>query len=358
MNMITVKQATLSDHARWDEFVENHPDASPYHLSAWLKAVETAYQHRCFYLIAEQENTLIGILPLVIIKPPLLSGSLCSLPFCDVGGVLSHNEQAAAELLKAATAIAQQHTSGKMALRASAPVSTEPAPDSKPDPGSEAQNQKVRMLLNLPESAEQLFASFKAKLRSQVRKAEKNGISYRQANDQYALDAFYTVMQANMRLLGSPVHAKQWFEQIIHQYGDKAQIGLAEKDGLVIGAAIILLCGQTVTVPWASTLAEYNRLSPNMLLYWGLLSYAADNGYKRFDFGRSSIGEGTYRFKKQWGATPIALDWKEYDQQGLVTVSAAPGNSKLRPLIASTWAKLPEPITNKLGPIFRRYISL
>ena len=31
--------------------------------------------------------------------------------------------------------------------------------------------------------------------------------------------------------------------------------------------------------------------------------------YAFFDFGRSSEGEGTYKFKKQWGAKPTPLVW-------------------------------------------------
>jgi CelD/BcsL family acetyltransferase involved in cellulose biosynthesis len=373
--MIEIKYASPSDSDRWDAFVESHPDASPYHLYAWLTAVNKAYRHQCFYLIAEAQGEIKGILPLALIKPPLLTGSLCSLPFCDIGGSLCLDSDAHQALLKAARHLAEQHSNNQLTLRQS--LASDTIAELDKDREKAMQGQKVRMLLKLPGNdgqsvndehsgndekpggAEALFASFKSKLRSQVRKAEKNGISYRQANDQTAVDAFYTVMQANMRLLGSPVHAKAWFEQIVRQYGDKAQIGLVEKDGVIIGAAIILICGQSVTVPWASTLAEYNKYSPNMLLYWGLLSYAADQGYGYFDFGRSSVGEGTYKFKKQWGALPLALDWQDYDSKGLIAASAEPAPAgKLRPLIAATWAKLPPMITNILGPIFRRYISL
>jgi hypothetical protein len=47
-----------------------------------------------------------------------------------------------------------------------------------------------------------------------------------------------------------------------------------------------------------------------MLLYWTKLEYACDNGNKTFDFGRSTPGEGTYRFKPQWGAKPQPLHWQ------------------------------------------------
>ncbi|MEZ5583585.1 MAG: GNAT family N-acetyltransferase [Candidatus Competibacteraceae bacterium] len=62
-------------------------------------------------------------------------------------------------------------------------------------------------------------------------------------------------------------------------------------------------------IPWASSLRKYNSLSPNMLLYWSVLEFACKKGYRIFDFGRSTPGEGTYRFKEQWGAKPVQLYW-------------------------------------------------
>ena len=66
----------------------------------------------------------------------------------------------------------------------------------------------------------------------------------------------------------------------------------------------------TLYNPWASSLRQYSKYSPNMLLYWKMLEFACDNGFNYFDFGRSSLDEGTYKFKKQWGASPVPLPWQ------------------------------------------------
>jgi len=61
------------------------------------------------------------------------------------------------------------------------------------------------------------------------------------------------------------------------------------------------------------------------------------------------------------GAQPVALDWKEWDAQG-VAATAAPaakgGASSLRPLIESAWQKLPWGVANSLGGRLRSYITL
>lgn len=357
--MIDIRLAVPNDKDRWDNFVKSHPDATPYHLFAWKLAIEEAYKHSTYFFIAERDGKVEGILPLAQIKIPFLKNGLHSLPFCDLGGVLCENDDVKSALIVRASELANMQGHGSLDLRCSLPNSHKSALTKEQE--AELQGRKVRMLLELPENAEELMASFKSKLRSQIRKAEKNGITYHQSTGTTDLDDFYQVMQANMRLLGSPVHSKKWYESILTHYKDDAQVGIVKKDNDIVGGAIILRCGNTITVPWASTLAEYNKLSPNMLLYWGLLSYAANQqDVSIFDFGRSSVNEGTYKFKKQWGAQPLELDWQLLaGSEHVVTKNKqSDGINSLRDKIAQAWAKLPLPVVNRLGPILRRYISL
>ncbi|MDP2107325.1 MAG: GNAT family N-acetyltransferase [Desulfobulbaceae bacterium] len=100
-------------------------------------------------------------------------------------------------------------------------------------------------------------------------------------------------ISSNMRDLGSLVHAKGWIKAVVDHYGDAARMGLIHKDDKVIECGIILMTGKRVCIPWASTLREYNTLYLNMLLNWNFLKYAADSGHDYFDFGRSTLAEGT-----------------------------------------------------------------
>lgn len=224
---------------------------------------------------------------------------------------------------------------------------------------------KVRMVLNLPESAAALMQSYPPKLRSQVRKAEKNGLTSEVTSDAAAIGAFYDVYARNMRRLGSPPHSRAWFDAIHRHYSAAGDmfIVLVHHENKVVGAGWVLLCGDKAVIPWASTLADYNALAPNMLLYWAIQAQLCERGVRQFDFGRSTFGEGTYKFKKQWGALPVALAWREWDAQGVAPVLAPAvtgggAASKLRPLIESTWQRLPLGVTNRLGPKLRRFITL
>jgi hypothetical protein len=159
-----------------------------------------------------------------------------------------------------------------------------------------------------------------------------------------------------MHDLGSPVHSKRWLQSVLQNYKERAQLGIVEIEDKIIGMGIILATDKAVSIPWASTLREFNNLGPNMLLYWNFLKYSADHGYKTFDFGRSTAGEGTFKFKQQWGAQPEPLTWYTYAETHKTASPKPPANN--RNLAANIWRKMPLPVVNFIGPSLRRYISL
>ncbi len=347
-----IRLANIADKGKWDEYILSHPDASPYHLFAWKMAVEEVYKHSGYYLIAEENEQLLGVLPLVYLKPPLLSGQLVSLPFCDIGGVLSNCAETRHKLVKESTALAKKLKANQIELRSNTTMSSSQIKMLSVN----TQSHKVSMLLELLPSSEQLWDNFKSKLRSQIRKAEKNGLQFIWGTLEQ-LDDFYLIFCCNMRELGSPVHSKAWFKCIIRHYGENARLGLVYYGNKPIGGGITLSTGKRICVSWASTLRDYNRLSPNMLLYWNFLKYSADRGYTQFDFGRSTPDEGTYKFKVQWGARPAPLYWNHIIMDGKeLSFNATTSSNRVR--IEQIWQKLPISLTNYIGPTIRKHISL
>jgi len=348
--LIQIHRAEENERGRWDSYVLSHPACGPYHLFAWKQAVEKAYYHKGLYLIAQDEQGSIqGVFPLILMKPPLLKAALVSLPFCDYGGVLSNSAEAAVELIEHAKELASLHKA-ELDIRC-----RHPQPFLEDSPLFGVSNHKSRMVLALPESPDVLWRSFRSKLRSQIRKPSKEGLVFRMGSVEL-IDSFYSVFSRNMKDLGSPVHARQWFQAVLDAFGEKAHIGMVYREDLPVAAGIVLDCSNTVSIPWASTRREYNHLSPNMLLYWGFLEYACKGGYTIFDFGRSTPGEGTYRFKEQWGAEPQTLYWYAGAEKGRARPSSSDGST--RKLAGSVWSWLPQPLADILGPMVRKFISL
>jgi FemAB-related protein (PEP-CTERM system-associated) len=347
-----IRPAAAKDKQVWDDFVSSKPSGSPYHFFAWKTAVEQSYGHMCIYLMAYENKKLQGILPLVRIDSPFRKSILVSLPFCDLGGVISESPAIARELVMYALQIGR--TAGAARLELRLPMED----DLLQDVGcpTSVSSHKVRLLRSLPTSSDNLWETFKSKLKSQIRKAEKNNLVF-QWGSINRINDFYTVFSRNMRDLGSPVHAVDWFKSLLSAYDSSARLGLVSLGNEVVGGGILIAANNKVCIPWASTLRNYNHLAPNMLLYWNFLKFAADQGYAFFDFGRSTPGESTFKFKKQWGAEPTPLYWYTFfiNEPAVVKSDA---RSSLRSRAEMVWQKLPLPLANFLGPRIRKYISL
>jgi FemAB-related protein (PEP-CTERM system-associated) len=336
----------------WDDYVLKHPDGTAYQLFAWRVAIEDAYAFKGLYLIAVGELGICGILPLIDFRIPFLGRTLISLPYCDVGGVLAENDDVEQALLDHAQELATQQRS-ECHIRA---VRLLPKTSAN-------QTDKVRMMLDLPSSAAQLQKNLSAKVRSQVKKPVRDGLTVKIGTSEL-VDEFYRVFAENMRALGSPVHSRRWIESIVSAYGDRARIVVVRTpDGIPAAAGVVLIHPSAMSVPWASSLRRYNRYNPNMLLYWTFLTLAIDAGCRYFDFGRSTPGEGTYRFKQQWGAQPELLYWYEpfvvnTEKIGRSRLASYSKTAPKRQIAASLWQKLPQASTDWLGPKVRKYISL
>jgi FemAB-related protein (PEP-CTERM system-associated) len=360
---MTIHEATDREKEAWDAYALSHPSGSAYHLYAWKQAVERAYGFPCPYFLAENKGKVCGFLPTVQIHWPLRSGALVSLPYCDVAGPLADSPSIEQELISYAFDYAKHHGMSRLELRGQAGAKA--GHDDRPSQ-SDLFHQtpaapKVRMLLDLPASSEALMTSFKSKLRSQVKKTFRDGLSARLGGIEL-LEGFYAVFRENMRDLGSPVHSKGWIESILKQFGSRAVCGLVDMpDGSPAACGIILCHDQTVSIPWASSLRRFNRYSPNMLLYWSFLEYAARHGYSWFDFGRSTPDEGTYKFKQQWGAKPRPLRWVRYDTaagNAPDEVQGSDGTDRMRSLAEGMIKTMPVPMATFLGSRLRKYISL
>ncbi len=338
----------------WNRYVSNHPQATPYHNAAWQVATKSAYnmQYAGLVAIRVEDNSIVGVAPAIKLKSWFLGERLCALPYCDVGFPIADSDE-----------IAQYLVSQLSALNPSAKyIEVRDCFNGVASDPTTLVGKKVQMRLALPESSDVLLKSFKSKLRSQIKKADKNGLTSREGNSLQLISDFYSVYSKNMRDLGSPVHSLSWFVDIANNYATSCFVNVVYYNDIPIGAGIVLKNREKASIPWASTLREFNKLAPNMKLYWNVLAHCADSGIREFDFGRSTFNEGTFKFKKQWGAQPYLLDWYGYPR----SVSAPQNNeaaedgfkAKIKSLLVQTWRMLPLKFTVALGSKIRPHISL
>jgi len=307
--------------------------------------MERAYGHRTFYFQAHEDGETRGILPLILIRSALFGKSLVSLPFLDDGGICAMDTETSTILYQEAVRLYHDCKADCLELRNRWPSAIQ-----LPSHGS-----KVTLRLNLVDNADQMWTHFDAKLRNQIRKSLKSGMTATWTGVD-GLSDFYDVFATNMRDLGSPVHSRGFFAAILNEFPDSARLILVHKGSQAIGGGLCLWFKDTFFMPWASSNRKFSSLCPNNLLYWRVIQWGCEKGHRVFDFGRSSRRSGTYKFKKQWGAIEEPLYWQYLNKNGRLMVNLQPDNNHYQWVI-QTWKHLPLTITNFLGPFLRKQIS-
>jgi len=336
---------TENEIPAWDHFVSEHPDSTVYHLSVWRHILQEAFGKRWHAVGVIREGRVLGGLPLVHMNTPLFGNFLVSMPYVNYGGILLGQECQARTILEAVDKLGEQLDVDHIELRhmqqgdIELPVKTD----------------KVSMWLSLPESVEQLLKNFKPKLRSQVRKGEKNGLTVRYGSGEL-LDEFYAVFSQNMRDLGTPVYGKSFFRLVLEAFPKNARLMVTfGAQSQPIAAGFLLGYRDRLEIPWASSLRAYNFLQSNMFLYWNSLKFAIQEGYRVFDFGRSSKDSSTFKFKQQWGAEAIPHYWHYVLRKTQDLPQINPHNPKYR-LAITCWQRIPVWLTQLIGPAIAKHL--
>lgn len=319
----------------WDAFVRARPDASHCHLLGWTTVIERTFGHRVVRLAATAaDGTLAGVLPLVRVKGPIFGDFLVSMPYLNYGGPLGTDDAVRALAAEAVT-LADRWGVDLLELRSRGALPLD-LPVSQ---------RKVTVVLGLPRDADALMKQFPAKLRSQVRRPQKDGIVARSGPDE--LGAFYAVFARHMRDLGTPVLPRRLFETFRDTFGDAAYFVVARQGDLPVAAGCgLFACGEFEMI-WASSLASHNRSSPNMLVYWAAMEACMAREVARFNFGRATPGAGTHKFKLQWGGVDEPLHWYQHGRGAAKTPSPDDAKFAWGPRL---WRHLPLPLATAIGP--------
>jgi FemAB-related protein (PEP-CTERM system-associated) len=302
-------------------------------------------KHRAYCLEAVAGQTTRGFLALAHVSSFLFGRFLVSLPYLNYGGPIADDPETASQLVDRAVKLADELNVGYLELRLE---------ESLDHPAlNHLRTDKVHMRLELPDEAPKLWEKLSAKVRNQVRKAQKNDLTIVWGGEDLLAD-FYSVFSRNMRDLGTPVYSRRLFAEVLAQFHHGSELCVVRAEKRPIAAAL-LLHGQGISeVPSASSLREFNHTCANMLLYWHLLERAIQRGQQIFDFGRSTAESSTYKFKKQWGAAPLEASWRCYVRSGNPE-GARRENPRYQRFIR-IWQKMPLWLTRVLGPAIVRRI--
>src|SRR5579885_3857225 len=98
---LTVRPYLPTDAPRWDRFVYEHAEGSPFHLTAWQRAIERTFGYEPCHLLVQRGAEITGILPLFGVSNWLTGKVLVSSPLAVYGGICASDEPSRKCLLEA-----------------------------------------------------------------------------------------------------------------------------------------------------------------------------------------------------------------------------------------------------------------
>ena len=302
------------------------------------------FRHDTYFLYAETDGRIEGVLPLAHVKSMLFGNSLVSLPFAVYGGVAAVNAEAANALEAEAQRIAERLGVDHLELR-----HVEARHDDWP-----RQDLYVTFRKDILPEEEANMLAIPRKQRAMVRKGIKNGLC---SEIDPRVDRFFALYADNVHRHGTPALPKRYFEALQKQFGNDCEVLIVSApDGRALSGVMSFYFRDEVLPYYAGDDESARDLAANDFKYWELMRLSCARGLKVFDYGRSKQGTGSFAFKKNWGFEPAPLHYEYCLYKRDAVPQNNPANAKFR-LMIEAWRRMPIGMANWLGPYVVRNLG-
>lgn len=335
-------------------FIACHTDEPFYYQPSWLDLLGRLYSYPIHALTTRDANgDLTGFLPVMAIASPLTGRRVVSLPFSDCCAPLATNDEAANALLDQAQALAREERARYLELRAGSSAALDERADF-------ARNDLyARWVVPLETDTQAVWRRVKSTAQRQVKKSQREAVAVRAGESVADMDAYHHLhLLTRSRKHGMPAQPLRYFRGLWETFGPTGNVRvlLAEKDGAVIAGMILLVSGATVRYAYGASDEAFLKYGPNDALMWEAISWAAANGYQRFDMGRTARDNpGLAQFKRNWGALEEPLPY--YYSPAVAGLASTSEESWKYRLLTSCWRRLPLGVAERLSGVVYRHLG-
>jgi len=340
---IRVRTLTPDNREQWDEFVDTCPDATFFHRAGWQEIIEKAFGHRTYYLYAERNGRIAGVLPLGHIRSRLFGNALISTPFCVYGGIATQDGEVFSELESAACALADRLKVDYLEMRNREARHA----------GWPTKDLYVTFRKSIDPDPEKNLLAIPRKQRAMVRKGINAGLK---GEFDSSIDRFYDAYSQSVRSLGTPVFAREYFELLQRVFGDSCDILTVSHGDDLVSSVMNFYFRDEVLPYYGGGTPLARQLKGSDFMYWDLMRHSCERGLRVFDYGRSKQGTGPYSFKKNWGFEPCPLFYEYYLVKAKQMPDISPMNPKYR-IFINAWKRLPLSVTQVIGPLVARNLG-
>ncbi|UCG54684.1 MAG: hypothetical protein JSV32_00235, partial [Dehalococcoidia bacterium] len=186
-----IKILEKKDESRWDQFVKDNGSTTFFHQIGWKNVIEKTYAHKPYYLFAQENGEIIGILPLFLIGYSIFGKRLVSVPYGPYGGCSAKSHYITNTLLNNAIALSKKLNAKSIELRNKESILGMPTSD-----------KNVAMLIYLSQGEKTIWSNISKNMKACIKKASEENFNV--TLDSKNIEGFYSVYCRRMHDLGTP----------------------------------------------------------------------------------------------------------------------------------------------------------
>ncbi|MGH9529451.1 MAG: lipid II:glycine glycyltransferase FemX [Terriglobales bacterium] len=334
--------------ARWQDFIERHPDSSIFHTVGWLEALARTYAYRpVAYTTSPGGKEIRSGQPFCHIDSWVTGRRLVSLPFSDHAALLLESPDDLQEMGSFLQEKVDRKTYKYVEMRPLAmPCTADPFGGSK---------LFYSHRLSLKGDLDSLFRSFHPScVQRKVKRAERERLDYTEGRSEKLVQQFYRLLLHSRRRYGLPPQPISWFRNLVASLGPNLKIRIASRNGSPVCSIITLTHKKSMVYKYGCSDPKQHRLGGMALLFWKTIQDANSNGFDELDMGRTDCDEsGLIAFKEHWGATRSLLTYWRYP----VTLPATSGDTWQLKMARKVFGVVPVPTLATAGRFLYRHVG-
>ncbi len=291
----------LPSDPRWTSFLASSTDSGIFHHPAWSQLMAECYGYRPFVAVLANENgTLAAGIPLMEVNSPLTGKRWVSLPFSDYCQPISDDETTLRKLVDGLIHIVEQGKVPGLELHGIYPA----------NPGLYTFSRYVFHKIDLRPDVKIVWNQIHNMHRRNIKIAQENDIKIIEGKTKQHLADFYHLHLLTRRRQGVPIQPWKFFKNMQRLLLDQ-ELGfllLAYKDDQCIAGGVFLHWKETLTYKYGACQDDGLKYRPNNLVMWTAIQKGCENGFTRFDMGRTDLENiGLRTYKSRWGAQETPL---------------------------------------------------
>ncbi|MBP1609985.1 MAG: FemAB-related protein, system-associated, partial [Acidobacteria bacterium] len=293
---------------RWPGLIARHSQASIFHTPEWLGCLHRTYGYTpIVYTSTPHGEELQNGLLFCRVNSWFTGRRLVSLPFSDHCEPLAHDTASLRELLPEITQINSAPRTKYIELR---PLNSLYSENIK-GAGLQESERFYHHRIDLRPEKNALFSAFHRDcVKRKIRRAEREGLDYRQGRSDVLLRDFYYLMlltRRRHRLVPQPF---SWFRNLARSLCDSMQVRAAYHKSRPVAAIVTLTHKNCMIYKYGCSDEGFSALGGTQMLFWQTIQEACDKGLVEFDLGRTEIDNtGLIAFKDRWGASRTELTY-------------------------------------------------